>query len=138
MLYGGAIDNCKLTGLESYNSGKVFDMLVHIEDDNTNSSVSSDPFHICPCENNHSDCSVSSIYYTAFPGETFQFSIVGVGQKNGTVPAAVRGTLNPGYEYFQQTNNTCTTLNNTVFSLWEEVTLKLYADGPCSTFSGIY
>ena len=137
VLYGGAVDNCKLTGLESCSSGKVFDMLVHIEDDNTNSSVSSDPFHICPCENNHSDCSVSSIYYTAFPGETFQFSIVGVGQRNGTVPAAVRGTLNPSYEYFQQTNNTCTTLNNTVFSLWEEVTLKLYADGPCSTFSGI-
>ena len=30
VLYGGAIDNCKLThGLDSYNSGEVFDMIVH-------------------------------------------------------------------------------------------------------------
>ena len=136
VLYGGAIDNCKLTGLDSYSSGEVFDKLVHIEDDNTTSSISSDPFHICPCENNYPDCSVSSIHYTAYPGETFQFSVVGVGQRNGTVPAAVRGTLNPGYEYFQKTNSTCTSLNNTVFSL-DKVTIKLYADGPCSTFSGM-
>ena len=27
VLYGGAIDNCKLAGLESYSSGEVFDML---------------------------------------------------------------------------------------------------------------
>ena len=136
VLYGGAVDNCKLTGLESYSSGEVFDKLVHIKDDNTNSSVSSEPFHMCPCDNNYPDCSVSSIYYTAYPGETFQFSVVGVGQRNGTVPAAVRGTLNPGYEYFQTTNSTCTSLNNTVFSL-NEVIIKLYADGPCSTFSGM-
>ena len=30
VLYGGAIDNCKLThGLDSHSSGKVFDMIVH-------------------------------------------------------------------------------------------------------------
>ena len=33
VLYGGAIDNCKLThGLDSYNSGEVFDMIVHNND----------------------------------------------------------------------------------------------------------
>ena len=37
VLYGGVIDNCKLTyGLDSYSSGEVFDMIVHIDNDNTN------------------------------------------------------------------------------------------------------
>ena len=55
VLYGGAIDNCDIIGLDSCSSGAAFNMLFHIEDDNTISSISSDPFHICPCENNHSD-----------------------------------------------------------------------------------
>ena len=55
VLYGGAIDNCKLThSLDSYSSGEVFDILVQIEDDNTNSSISSPPLYICPCTNNFS------------------------------------------------------------------------------------
>ena len=55
VLYGGAIDYCRLTGMDSYSSGEVFDMLVHVEDDeNTTPSISSDPFQICPCENNKS------------------------------------------------------------------------------------
>ena len=37
------------------------------------------------------------------------------------------GTWNPGYEYFQTTNSTCTSLNNTVFSLNEVLIIKLYA-----------
>ena len=56
VLYGGAItwpgltqlceDNCKLTDLDSNSFGKVFDMLVHIDYDNTNSEISSDPLRI--------------------------------------------------------------------------------------------
>ena len=42
VLYGGAIDNCKLThGLDSNSSGKVFDMIVHNNDSyyNTTSNI---------------------------------------------------------------------------------------------------
>jgi len=146
VLYGGAIDYCKLTGLELYSSGEVFDMLVHIQNDNTNSSISSEPFRICPCENNKPDCSKSLKSYTVHPGETFQISVVTVGQRNGTVPKTVRGRLTWHYsstppgnlhplQYVQATFNTCTILNYTVFSLLDKVHLELYADGPCSTFS---
>ena len=86
VLYGGAIDNCKLTGLDSYSSGEVFDMIVHIEDENdynTTSKISSDPLRICPCKNNLPDCSRSWDYratvpypHTVYPGETFQISVV--------------------------------------------------------------
>ena len=146
VLYGGAIDNCKLTDQESYSSGEVFDMLVHIENDNTNSNISSDPFRICPCENNLPNCSKSDKSYTVHPGETFHVSVVAVGQRNGTVPIRVRGHLTYKYysstpignlhplQYSQATFNTCTILNYTLFSLLGNVELKLYADGPCSTF----
>ena len=59
MLYGGAIDSCKLFGQDSHGSGEMFDKLVHIEDDNTTSSIFSPPFRMCPCVNHHPDCSKS-------------------------------------------------------------------------------
>ena len=145
VLYGGAIDYCKLTDLESHSSGEVFDKLVHIENHNTNSRISSRPFRVCPCENKRPNCSKSDKSYTVHPGETFHVSVVAVGQRNGTVPITVRGHLNYEYysstpignlhplQYAQATFNTCTTLNYTVFSLLGNVELKLYADGPCST-----
>ena len=123
-------------------------MLVHIEDDNTNSTISSSPFRICSCENNLPNCGKSHLPYTVYPGETFQVSVIAYGQRNGTIAAAVRSHLDipfsafynniergrlQGFQYLQQANNTCTTLNYTVFSRYRTF-LVLYADGPCSTF----
>ena len=39
VLYGGAVDNCKLNDLKSSSSGEVFDKILHIEDDNDNSTT---------------------------------------------------------------------------------------------------
>ena len=139
VLYGGAIDNCTLTGLDSYNSGLVFDKLVHYEADNTASSISSDPFHICLCNlSNLPNCSQSMKTLSVYPGETFQVSVVTVGQRDGIVPAAVRSHTDKGKlassQYIQQTTKVCTKLNYTVFSR-EDVSLELYPEGPCSTVS---
>ena len=82
VLYGGAIDNCKLThGLDSHSSGEVFDMIVHNNDSeyNTTSNISSDSILICPCENNLPNCSQHYVSHTVYPGETFQVSVVAVG-----------------------------------------------------------
>ena len=67
VLYGGEVDNCRLTGLDSYSSGKVFDMIAHIEDENTTSIISSYAFHICHCENSLPDCSKSCPYTFYIP-----------------------------------------------------------------------
>ena len=136
VLYGGAIDNC---GRDAYYSGEVFDKVVHYEADDTASSISSDPFRICLCNlNNHPNCSQSMKTLSAYPGETFQVSVVSVGQRNGIVPAAVRSHMDKGRlassQYIQQTTKMCTTLNYTVFSQ-EDVSLELYPEGPCSTVS---
>ena len=149
VLYGGVIDNCKLIhALHSYSSGKVFNMLVHSNgtDYNTTSNISSDPLHICPCENNHPYCIGSQYDFpnTVYPGETFQASLVAAGQRDGTVPSTVRSILNqnvnPGHlsdsQYLQQANTTCTKLNYTVFSLNQSVNIMLYAENhsPCNEF----
>ena len=150
--YMVVIDNCKLTGLESNKSGEVFDMLFHNKDTdyNTTSNISSDPFLICHCKHDRPDCdsSIVPLHYPSvvYPGETFQISVVAAGQREGTVSTTVRSTactsdidfhtinLN---QYLQQTNSICTKLNYTLFSLSQEVNIKLYPeDSPCSNFYG--
>ena len=151
VLYGGAIDNCKLIGLDSYNSGKVFDMLVKNGDDtdyNTTSNISSEPLRICPCDNNLPYCSESPItkYITAYPDETFQVPMVVAGQRNGAIFSAVRsdvdvdpGNLLGSNQYLQHTNNTCTKLNYTMSSLSQSVNITVQAEGnPCSAFEERY
>ena len=137
-LYGGAIDNCTLTGLDSYSSGEVFDMLVHIDDDNTDSKISSFPFQICPCENNNINCNESHISRHVYPGAKFHVSVIATGQRNGVVSSKVRSYISNGYlqnfQYSQQANTFCSTFSYTAFSL-NNSNIVLYADGPCSTFS---
>ena len=135
VLYGSAVDNCKLTGLVSYKSGRVFDLLVHT-DGNTNSNISSDPIYIHPC---------GHTYRSVYPGETFQVSAVAVGQRHGRVPSTVRSSIEQqksellGYQYLQSTKNTCTKLNYTVFSLCHSVNIRLYPEGsPCSKLGNKY
>ena len=146
VLYGGVIDNCKLAhGLDSHSSGEVFNMIVHTDnetEDNTTSTISSDPLQICPCESSHPNCSKFEYHFprTVYPGETFQVSVVAVGQRNGTVPSRVISILNnqgylPNSQHLQQANNTCTKLNYTVLSLHQHVNIELHAEGsPCSIF----
>ena len=114
----------------------MFNILAKYQHDNT-SSISSNPFRICPCENNLPNCSKSNKELSIYPGETFQTLVVSTGQRNGIVPAQVRSHMNRGKllssQYVQQTTKMCTTLKYTVFSQ-QNVSLELYADGPCSTF----
>ena len=143
VLYGGAIDHCKLIGLGSYSSGEVFDRLVHIVGGNSNSSISSVPFRVCQCKHEQPICSIPNVRRTVYPGETFQVSVVAAGQKDGTVSASLTSHVTHGnllgYQYFQFAYNTCTTLSYTVFPLSRSVplVLELYVadpSGPCSSF----
>ena len=148
VLYGGAIDNCILTGMDSHSSGKVFDMIVHNNDtdDNTTSNISSYRLGICICKNNRPDSSENVLYHfphTVYPGETFQLSVVAVGQRNGTVPSRVISRIDQSYpghlpdsQHLQQANNTCTKLNYTVLSLSQYVIIELNPEGSlCSAFT---
>ena len=63
-----------------------------------------------------------------------------VGQRNGTVAAEIRSgfmsrtdsdATHLSSQYTQQVNNTCTTLDYTVFLLSDSVILGLHAGFPC-------
>ena len=136
-IYGGALDNCRHAfTMQGYRFSEV--LVVEYQADKTTSIISSDPFHICLCENNLPDCSEVTQTLSVYPGETFQVSVVTVGQGNGIVPAAVKSNMDEGRllnsQYIQRTTKKCTILNYTVFSQWTLSKLELYADGPCSTF----
>ena len=140
VLYGGAIDHCKLThGLDSHSSGEVFDMIAHNNDTDydTTSNISSDPLQVCSCENNLPECRWPFYHFpcTVYPGEMFKVSVVAVGQRNGTVPSTVRSAIDniqyPGAElldsgYLQKTDNTYTKLNYTVFTWWCNFNIRPY------------
>ena len=152
VLYGGAIDICKLRLNPYFSSGDMFDMLFQYEDDTDNSTtskISSEPLHLCVCKNNLPNCKGSRYYiipYPVYPGELFQLSVstVTVGQRRGTVFSTVRSTTGSidsspvyllDYQYLQYTNNTCTKLYYTVFSLSRKVFIKLHPEGtPCSRY----
>ena len=151
VLYGGAVDNCKLThGVDSYNSSVVFDIIVHNNDTDysTTSKISSDPIYTCPC--NFSDCSYIwyNVSYTAYPSETFQVSVISFGQIHGAVSSTVISKIDqsvnsgdnlPDSQRLQQAKGTCTKLDYTVLSLAQTVKIKLRVEGsPCPNCGGIY
>ena len=150
VLYGGAVNNCKLThGPDTYSSDKVFDMIVHNDDTDysTASNISSDPIYTCPCKN---DCSFIwyDVPHIVYSGETFQVSVTSFGQRHGTVSSGVISKIDqsltpgddlPDSQRLQQAKSTCTNLNYTLFSLAQTVKIKLHAEGnPCASFGGIY
>ena len=142
MVYGGAIEYCEFThSLGPYSSGEVFDMVfnIHNIDYNTTSKISSNAVHVCPCENNLPNCSML-IEHEVYPGETFQVSVVALGQRNGTVPSLVRSVIYVGSgelvssQYLQQASKFCTKLNYTVHSLSRFVGIAFHVEGnPCSS-----
>ena len=105
--------------------------------------ISSDPLQVCSCKNNLPECRwpFYQFPHTVYPGEMFKVSVVAVGQRNGTVPSTVISAIDKvqypakllDSEYLQQTDNTCTKLKYTVFSLSQFVAIVLHAEGsPCS------
>ena len=94
-LYGGLIDNCKLTD-SSYaiqTSRVVNKTFIFMQNSSDLSVVSSHPFKVCPCQNNHPDCETSVVKHQVYPGEKITLPVVAVGQRNGT---AIRSYVQSG------------------------------------------
>ena len=138
-LYGGAIDSCLTYSINGNRLGyDMFDSLSTITNNNSTSSVSSDPFRICACINNQPDFNSVSIERETYPGATFLISAVGVGQRNGTVPAVIRAELGlkshakiDELEKAQEIEQHCSSLHYTVYSPAALEEINLYAEGSC-------
>ena len=138
-LYGGAIDSCLTYSIEGTRLGyDMFNSLFIITGNSTTSSVSSDPLRVCLCNNNKPDCNGLSIEHETYPGATFLISAVGVGQRNGTVPAVIRAEFGmqsqakiDELQKAQEIVQHCSILHYTVYSTAAFEEINLYAEGPC-------
>ena len=144
ILYGGNLYSCGVCigylDRDWYVSGEVaFNAWANV----SSNLMSSDPYRLCVCVDNHPDCSQSNTTREVFPGATIGIPVVALGQYDGAVPAVIqtytseRTRLGP-LQHTQWSNNTCTNLQYTVGptignSTWNEATLTLYTDEPCST-----
>ena len=139
-IYGGSIDRCFMYAPLAWkkywrfmtNVKAFFDKLFHISPNNS-LSVTSNPSGVCFCNGNHTlDCNKKKYELVKFPGETFQVSMVIVGQLNGIVPGKVLATLVHGStlanhdQYLQEINSTrCNSLTYSVHSSRESETIVL-------------
>ena len=100
-LYGGSVDSCKLND-QLYSGHKIptasvfSETFIFAQNSSDLSVVSSYPFKVCPCTNNHPDCETSVVKRQVYPGEKITFSVVAVGQRNGTAPAIIRSYVQSG------------------------------------------
>ena len=146
VLYGGAIDYCRLEGYSYNESGKVFDNITVYKDNiHSDSVLSSTPFKVCRCENDKPQCNYFINETYLYPGQTFSITLVAVGQRNGTAPSVIQATFTNQavgaiasfgtFQTYQTIESSCTTLNYAVFSLNTTVSIALYTNGPCSTLN---
>ena len=143
-LYGGMLDTCPpahtqtpgRTGLLEFQS---ISQTLQVGDDLT-SVISSDPFQLCFCFENITDCSTSSVKFYVRRGQPFVVQVIALGQANGSVPTLIRAQF-PSFSYpdsflgnsapIQESGKTCTELQYSVFSPQDSVELTVFANGPC-------
>ena len=114
-MYGGDLDNCVSAApsslLYTNNSFTSSDFIYDFSGQNISDSlISSDSQRICLCHNGVHNCSVRLLTVEYFPGEEFGVSVVGVGQKDGTVPVVTRALFlySPSKEFVRRAGRTCT------------------------------
>ena len=141
ILYGGNLVSCGVcTTPYIHVTGEVaLNTLSNVP----NNLISSDPYRVCICVDNHPDCNQRITTYEIFPGVTIVVPVVAFGQYDGPVPAVIQTYISDGItlgtlQSTQQSDNTCTDLQYTVRSardinFWSKATLTMYADEPCST-----
>uniref|UniRef100_A0A1X7TEX1 Right handed beta helix domain-containing protein n=1 Tax=Amphimedon queenslandica TaxID=400682 RepID=A0A1X7TEX1_AMPQE len=80
-IYGGAVDSCLLADGGLYLEPYLFLNVSKFVNQSNNSVVSSDPLNVCFCnDDNTTNCSMSTIDFSAFPGQIINFTMALIGQ----------------------------------------------------------
>ncbi len=118
-IFGGSMDQCATTFIR--NSTKVFNKIFREGSWKWNQSdhsyVSSFPRQICFCENNIPNCNIG-YNQTIYPGQSFEVSLLGVGQFNHPVPATILANTSTDYKlrYAKRIKSECTVVKFKVYS----------------------
>ena len=90
-VYGGSVDDCLR---RSEDQILLFDKMVKFcDEDESTSLVSSKPIRLCFCNDSGLICDVLLMNVTIIPGQTFELTVVAVGQKYGTTSATIQAKL---------------------------------------------
>ena len=156
-LYGGGLqyacnDNCK--GSPKRRGDTCLSEFLTVSDIQTPtlSNISSDPSRVCLCVDEKPDClnifkTIQTNGHGPYPGQTITISAVVVGQNFGTVSGAVYAqlinspfinntpTLNQGQETQGVNHNSCKSLQYTIYSPVENITIMLTSAKLNETFT---
>ena len=139
LYYSGNDKNSNTHG-KHVQAAKVFRNISHIISQGTVSDIYSSTVHICFCDENFvPNCDLDSyeVPEPLFPGQHFNITLVGLGQKNNPVPSKImtqvnneRFTINPVIQFIKAN---CTTIYYQFYSSDTGVStfFKLYHENSC-------
>ena len=136
LLFGGLLDRCTVSSLTKHH--KKYSNVAGFAEGIVN-DTSSHPVKVCSCSangNRNGTCTSEESKKTVKKGETFSLYVVAIDQMNHTTNATIHSYLSSNGTIIEgqrkhAIGNTCTELSFTVYSLANEETLTLFADGPC-------
>ena len=110
-VYGAVTDSCY-----AINFNTITNLFLSISsfDQTGDSIVSSAPTGVCLCTNNTKTCNTNSSYYTVSPGQVIQFSIVAIGDTNGSTTGVVQITSDSQSGTMRLPRAMCTKINYTI------------------------
>lgn len=141
-MFGGFLDQCQLVsiaaprGMTPYDYFIDYRILVITSRKLTKSSVSSEPYRLCFCDDNELQSCIATLNVVVRRGQEFTLPLVALGQGNGVTSTLVRATTSNNarlgrHQGYQSLPLQCSELSYTVYSNHEREELTIYANGPC-------
>ena len=129
-IFGGWIDVC-IRQVVNYSTSNVF-KLDNDRNNNNLTAISSNPSRVCLCYKFEPSKYEDSMTVSLFPGQSFEISVVAVGQLFGVVPTIVRAEVQnrqfsiiDDLQKWQDVGKQCTQLKYTIHSPNQEETMLL-------------
>ena len=88
-VYGGITDYCVSISAQSEVKNDYFNSISSFINQPGDTVISSNPRGVCFCRDDKKNCSIRSISYKSFPGNNITFSVVIVGNGNGSTPGLI-------------------------------------------------
>ena len=137
-LYGGLLDNCRISELEDryYKPESLFEV---VSPDEKANQIASEPYLLCFCYDEHYnyECNITETYATIFRGQNVELNVKALGQRGSTVSTTVvaitseNTRMRVGQNLQKISRNNCSNLRYTLYSRNNSASLMIYPDGPC-------